>query len=231
MKCGGDAEKSKQRGWSRVGYGNPPAHTQFVKGRSGNPKGRPRGSRNKPVEMQGGIFRDIFLREAMRKLRGQQGDEMTMMQAAVRRTFADAIRGAARPQELVLRQMDQISLADEALKTEFAKTMIEAKVYGEKELERRATRGLTDEPELVPHPDDIHIDFQTGDVRVRGLQSEEERRAYAQLRAQAKTLREHLVALAKITASEKSAKKRKELEKMRVALQDKLDVIERALAF
>ena len=28
------------------GYGKPPSHTQFVRGQSGNPKGRPRGSQN-----------------------------------------------------------------------------------------------------------------------------------------------------------------------------------------
>jgi hypothetical protein len=29
-----------------IGYGKPPRHTQFVRGHSGNPKGRPRGSQN-----------------------------------------------------------------------------------------------------------------------------------------------------------------------------------------
>jgi hypothetical protein len=30
----------------KVGYGKPPSHSRFVKGRSGNPQGRPRGSKN-----------------------------------------------------------------------------------------------------------------------------------------------------------------------------------------
>ena len=36
-----------------VGYGKPPQHTRFKKGRSGHPEGRPRGSTNVTSELKG----------------------------------------------------------------------------------------------------------------------------------------------------------------------------------
>lgn len=226
-----DDDKGKQGSGYRVGYGKPPLPTQFAKGRSGNPKGRPRGSKNKPVPLQGGAFRDQFLRETQRLLPDREGGGITMIDAVIRRTIVDALKGRPRAQELILRCRATISLADAALETEHLKTMIEAKVYGEQELARRARLGLTNEPELIPHPDDINIDFQIGDVTVRGLQSEKERRNLALMRARVKILREGLAAVKERIASEKSAEQRKLLKQLQAKAQAELDEIENALSF
>ncbi len=230
MDHGKDDPSDKRAKSYKVGYGKPPSHTQFAKGKSGNPNGRPRGSKNKPVDLQGWGFRDDFLREAGRQVPGQQEGSLTMMQATVRRTFADAIRGRSRAQELILRQMAQFSSADQALEAEFIKSMMEAKASGEMELARRARLGLKNEPELVPHPDDILIDPETGTVSVRGLYSEDERKHYAELRAQAAVLRNYLVQLVEMIAAEKSASGRKAFKELRATILARLDEIEDALS-
>src|SRR5215469_3861121 len=59
-----------------VGYGKPPRHSRFVRGRSGNPRGRPRGAKsfntllseklNEPVTVaENGGRRKITKREAI----------------------------------------------------------------------------------------------------------------------------------------------------------------------
>ena len=67
--------RDQNRGYE-VGYGKPPRETRFVKGRSGNPRGRPRGAKsfntllsdklNEPVTVaENGGRRKISKREAI----------------------------------------------------------------------------------------------------------------------------------------------------------------------
>jgi hypothetical protein len=46
-----------------VGYGKPPRHTRFRRGQSGNPKGRPRGSKNLPTLLTEALNERVIVAE------------------------------------------------------------------------------------------------------------------------------------------------------------------------
>lgn len=54
-------KKEDQKEEYEVGYGRPPTHTRFQPGKSGNPNGRPKGSKNtKTILMEELIQRSHF---------------------------------------------------------------------------------------------------------------------------------------------------------------------------
>lgn len=50
-----------------VGRGKPPKHTRFSAGKSGNPKGRPKGSKNFATTIQGELKRRVIVNEDGRR--------------------------------------------------------------------------------------------------------------------------------------------------------------------
>ena len=73
-----------------VGYGKPPKSGQFAKGRSGNPKGRPKGSKN---------LASVILRESRQPVRitGPHGSRtVTKLEATVMQVGNKAAQGDLR---------------------------------------------------------------------------------------------------------------------------------------
>ncbi|MCA3643288.1 MAG: hypothetical protein IOC63_15795 [Methylobacterium sp.] len=166
-----------------VGYAKPPAETRFRKGQSGNPRGRPKGARNKLPALHEERLKDIVLAEAYRDIKVHDGDRQVtvpMAEAIVRSMALKAARGDHRSQKLFAELLNRTETALKASHDAWLETAIEYKVEWEREFERCQRLGIV-APEPLPHPDDIEINMKTGAVIVRGPMTGEEHAAWVEL--------------------------------------------------
>ena len=89
-----------------VGYRRPPKATQFAAGQSGNPKGRPKGSR--PV---GAVLKDILQQKIAVNGKTRRIPALEVM---LRRPANDAMRGDPHARRLLLPLIDRYSDSPDA---------------------------------------------------------------------------------------------------------------------
>lgn len=82
--------KSVRSESTTVGYGNPPEHTRFKPGQSGNPRGRPKGTLNMATVLERTLREKVVINENGRR------NTITKLEAAIKQLVNKAASGDLR---------------------------------------------------------------------------------------------------------------------------------------
>jgi hypothetical protein len=91
----------------KIGYKRPPQHSQFKRGQSGNPKGRPKGTLNLETDLREELSERIAIREGERSLK------VSKQRALLKSLVSKALKGDARAASLLLQLIVKTLPAEE----------------------------------------------------------------------------------------------------------------------
>ena len=119
-----------------VGYGKPPHHTRFKKGQSGNPGGRPKGSKNLPTLLSEALNEPVVVAENGRRRK------ITMRQAIIKQLVKRSATADLRAMKILLDMVRDIeSQTEPAFAETRAFTEADEKVL--EQLRARFSKGQT----------------------------------------------------------------------------------------
>lgn len=95
-----------------VGYGKPPKHSQFKKGQSGNPKGRPKGVKNIATDIKEELEEFVHITE------GNQTKTVTKQRVLIKALLAKASKGDVRAAQTLLSLKASVDQTDQEKNTD-----------------------------------------------------------------------------------------------------------------
>lgn len=167
-----------------VGFGKPPKRIQFQPGVSGNPRGRPRGSKNVRPALREDQLTKLIFQEANRKVKISEGGrtrKIKMAEAILRSLAAKAAQGHRLHQKLFLELYAQSDASEREKDSEALDVVLDYTRRAEQLLEQCKATGEKP-PELIMHPDHIHVDMKTGKIKYTGPTSWQRKAADKKLR-------------------------------------------------
>ena len=120
-----------------VGFGKPPIHTRFAKGRSGNPRGRPKGANNLATLLEQELNAPVTINE------NGQRKSVTKLQAAVKQLVNKAASGE-------LRALQQLLALNRLLDESAGETALEPIA---REFDQQLIRGVLERMQRKPSGD------------------------------------------------------------------------------
>lgn len=178
-----DSPSPPEPGKALVGYGAPPVKHRFQKGRSGNPRGRPRKVQSDRPKVDAVLthhLADLVLAEAIRPIQLRENDEiieLPLIQAVVRSLGVAALKGSHRAQIAItgmVKAVQEKSLEERGFVYRAAR---EYKESWEEAFKQADARGEP-RPEPVPHPHEISIDTRTLLVTYNGPETPDEKKEW-----------------------------------------------------
>lgn len=165
---------ARKKNEHKVGYGKPPVHSQFKPGQSGNPKGRPAGSKNRFLTKgtENALVQrvDKFLSAEITIKENGKTRKVSHIEASLKATLANALKGRVGSQKLMYEMAQMTAEKQERSKKELLESALNYKYRFTKDFEEwdryRAEGHDTERPHDGPDPRLIHINEETGEVIV-----------------------------------------------------------------